>query len=600
MAVSGAPVTALVFHGLSLDSRRRAVQAAQAYVGDGEETANYTAVFEIGTTLQPLVPFTRNAVAVRKAFEVIATGAGPVAGTSDGTLAEASVPPGGAPFGGGVGVAEAQLQGMAAAMLEGLASVALDFQGYIATDALSAMVRTMGRLPGRKTVVLFSEGIPLTTAVYQRFLGVIDAANRANVSIYTVDAAGLRTQSPQRAARNRIDNAGKLGWETGYAGEISGPLGARVETIDYAVRSDPHFGLGSLAEDTGGLLLDNSNDFRPAFDRLNSDLRNYYLLGYTPSKRTFDGKFRTIQVKVKRPGVAVAARKGYFAVRNPGNMPLSGWEAPALGALEQKPLPNAFPLRAAAFLFPERGRPGLVPVVAAVPTAPLTFQPTADGKGYTSDFTVLVRFLDGEGQVVRKLSQHYEVRGELSKIDDARRGQIVFYRESELPPGVYSMETVVHDALSNKASVRLSTIEVPRLEERRLRVSSLVLVNRGEEVAKAERRDSNPFFVNDVALQPNLGRTVSSTEKETAFYFSVYPSPDAPSPEVFIQLARNGAVASQVPMTVQKEDASGRIQQLGRLPLGNLAPGTYELRAIVKQGSEQVVQTTTVTVTVTQ
>src|SRR5207249_156532 len=105
-------------------------------------------------------------------------------------------------------------------------------------------------------------------------------------------------------------------------------------------------------------------------------------------------------------GVTLAARKGYFAVRDPGGMPVNSWEAPALAALEQKPVPNAFPVRAGALLFPERGRPGLVPVIADVATAALTFQPAADGKSYASDFTVLVRFLDQQNQVARQISQH--------------------------------------------------------------------------------------------------------------------------------------------------------------------------------------------------
>ena len=69
-------------------------------------------------------------------------------------------------------------------------------------------------------------------------------------------------------------------------------------------------------------------------------------------------------MKVKRPGVTVAARKGYFAVRDAGGMPISAvGSAGARRARSQKPVPNAFPVRAGALLFPERGRPGLVPVV---------------------------------------------------------------------------------------------------------------------------------------------------------------------------------------------------------------------------------------------
>ncbi len=603
-APGGPPVTALVFHGLNLEARRRAVQAAQAYVGETEETANYIAVFGIDFTLRPLVPFTRNGVAVRQALKVIASGSSQMAGaaperdpTSIADRATPATPPGtpGGPGGGGGGV-DAKLQAMADEMINGFEIMERDRQGYIATDALSAMVHTMGRLPGRKSIVLFSEGIKLPPAVYRLFLGVIDAANRASVSIYTVDAAGLRTESAQRAGRDTIYSAGSTGFESGYAGEVGGgPLGANMEAIEYGLRSDPHFGLGQLAQDTGGLLLESTNNFKPAFERLNSDLRNYYLIGYTPLKRTFDGKFRTIQIKVKRSGVTVAARKGYFAVRNPGDMPLSAWEAPALGALEEKPLPNAFPVRTAAFLFPERGRPGLVPVVAEVPTAPLTFRAAADGKSYTSDFTVLVRFLDDNNQVVRKLSQRYEIRGDLAQIDGARRGQVVFYRESELPPGVYSMETVVHDALANKASVRLSTVEVPRHDERRLRASSLLLVSRGEEVPEKERRATNPLLVNGVALQPNLARTVRRDVKEAGFYFAIYPAAGS-TPDVVIQLVQNGKLIVEMPMAVAAAAESGQIQQLGRLPLEQLTPGNYELRAIVTQGDERLLRSTMVTV----
>ena len=483
-------------------------------------------------------------------------------------------------------------------MLESFASLEQGREGYLVTDALSAMVRTLGRLPGRKSIVLFSEGIKVSPAVHHLYLGVIDAANRASVSIYTVDAAGLRAVSSQSNIRNAIVGLAESGLANSYSAESTGrPLTMGLEGNEYLLRSNPHWNLGTLAEETGGLLFDKANDLRPAFQRIDSDLRNYYLLGYTPLNRSLDGKFRAIQVRVKRPGVTVAARKGYFAVRNPANLPVNAWEAPALGALEEKPLPNSFPFLAATLHFPERGRPGLVPVVAELPTASLTFQAAADGKTYTSDVTVLVRFLDHDNQVVRKVSQHYEIRGELAQIAKARQGQVLFYRESELPPGVYSAETVVHDALANRSSTRFWTVEIPRYEEGRLRMSSLVLIRRGDEVPAKDQQSGNPLVVNGVALQPNLGRTVSRTEKEMTFYFTVYPSAGAPSPEVFIQVASNGAVASQVPMSVQGEDAFGRIQQLGHLPLGNLTPGTYELRAIVKQGSEQVVRTAMVTVT---
>jgi VWFA-related protein len=605
---AGPAVTAIVFHG-SLESRKRAVQAAQSYLGQKEEMSNYIGIYGIDLSAVPLVPFTRNGYVVRQALNRMATGSSPgfnspemqqqradaeSAAASAAATASNAAASAGAGNSGGVGTAagDARLAEMQASIVSGFQEIDRNQSGYIAVDALLALVRTLGRLPGRKSMVLFSEGLTITTASARLFSNVIDAANRANVSIYTIDAVGLRAASEQQNVRNMVVGAGAAS-EGGYSADGGGGSYTRMilEANEDALRSDPATLLKQLALETGGQAFNNTNNLTPAFERVNSDLRNYYMLGYTPINSAFDGKFRTIQVKVKRSGLAIAARKGYFAVRNPGTSPLNEWEAPALGALEQKPVPNAFPVRAGALLFPERGRPGLVPVVVEVKTAPLTFQPDKDGKSYTSDFTVLVRFLDGNKQVARKLSEHYQIRGDIAQIDRARQGEVVFYRESELPPGVYSMETVVHDAPSGKSSVRFATVEVPRHEENTLRLSTLVLVRRGENVPEQDRRADNPLLVNGVALSPNLGDPVSKTAKEATFYFAMYPGKGS-GPNVVIELLQNGKPVVQLPMPVPPADANGRIQQLGRLPLDQLTPGTYELRAIAKQGDQQLARST--------
>ena len=566
---------------------------------------NYVGIFGIDLSLRPLVPFTRNGLAVRQALNRMATSSNPTlnspemqqqreaasaAATSATNAANSATAGAGAGNSGAVGTAagDARLAEMSASIVSGFQEIERNQSGYIAVDGLVAIVRTLGRLPGRKSVILLSEGLTITTQSERLFYGVIDAANRANVSIYTIDAAGLRAVSEQRNVRNMVVGAGSAGDGSYSADGVGGAYTRVLEGNENALRSDPATLLTQLALQTGGQAFNNSNNVKMAFERVDSDLRNYYMLGYTPINSTFDGKFRTIQVKVKRSGLTIASRKGYFAVRNPGSSPLTDWEAPALGALEQKPVPNAFPVRAGALLFPERGRPGLVPVVVEVKTAPLTFQPDKDGKNYTSDFSVLVRFLDRDNQVVRKVSEHYEIRGELAQIERAKQGEVVFYRESELPAGIYSMETVVHDAPSGKSSVRFATVEVPRYVENTLRMSSLVVVLRGETVPEKDRRADNPMQVNGVALSPNLGDAISKASKELPFYFAIYPAKQGSGPDVTIELLQNGKVVTRLPMPVPPADASGRVQQLGRLPLDQLAAGTYELRAIVKQGDQQV------------
>lgn len=606
-ANTGPLVTALVFDRLGPESRRIAVQAAQAYLGNKTEAPSYIGIFGIDLGMAAYAPFTKNVSVLRQALSSMTQRASAsfnnpeqrqqrteldqqAASAAQGVASAAAAGGPGASGNMGTAPAAAQLAAMQSNMLKDFDVMERDQQGYATTNGLFAIINTLRRLPGRKSLVLFSEGLAVPPPVQRLFLGVIDAANRANVAIYTMDAAGLRAVSEQAKIRDQVNQA--AGGGTGILGSngSSDPLTKALENNEDVLRQDPHNALGTLAQDTGGVVFDNTNNLRQGFDRIDSDLHNYYLIGYTPTNDKYDGRFRHIEVKVKRPGVTVAARKGYFAVRDPG-VPVNPWEASALGALAQKPVPNAFPVRAGALLFPENNRPGLVPVVVDLKTAPLTFQASSDGKTYSSDFTVLVRFLDTQNQVAKQVSQHYEVQGPLSALDRAKQGEVIFYREPELDPGVYTMETVVHDAPSGKASVRISTVEVPREDITALRMSSLVLVKRGEKIDEKERRADNPLLVKDTLLYPNLGDAVSKSAKEIGFYFVVYPAKSGPAPEAALQLQVDGKAVAELPMPLSAADSSGRIQQVGRLPIDQIAPGTYELRVVVKQGQQQLFRT---------
>ncbi len=591
----GPGVTALVFDRMPAESRRIAAQAARSYLGTQAQTSDFIAVYGIDLSLSVFVPFTRNGVALSQALDTMLR-RGALSPAARDMLVSTANPPPVAPAGNS---AADILNRMQTDMQKDFDEMDRQQQGYAATNGLFSIVQTLGRIPGRKSLVFFSEGVPTPDQVHSFYLGVIDAANRANVSIYTMDAAGLRVNSDQARVRDAVNGAA-LGIATGYSVDgVSDSYLGRLEANSASLRSDPRYSLGVLADATGGLFFNNTNNLRPAFDRIRSDLRNYYLLGYTPSNGNYDGAFRKVEVRFKRPGVTIASRRGYFAVRDPGGAPINDWESGALGALEQQPVGNAFPVRAGAMHFPEPGRPGLVPVVVRVQTAPLSFVPAADGTSYTSNFTILVRFVDQadpQPRVVRRLSQHYEIRGPLAEMERARNGDVIFYRDSELPPGLYAMETVVFDAPTGKSSVRFSTIEVPRRAESTLRTSSLVLVRSSEKAAPKDRNPRNPLVVNELLLTPNLGEPVRKSKKELGFYFAVYPAAGGPAPESTIELYQNGVRVARMPMQIATPDAYGRIQQLGRLPIADLTPGTYELHAVVAQGDARIVRSSLVNV----
>ena len=603
------PVTALVFDRLTPEARRLAVAAAQNYVGAQPEAPGYIGIFGVDLALTPIAPFTRNVRVLKGALDRMATRATTTVNSAEArekaasleqaasaaaqstAAAEAAAGASGAAV--GTGASAAMLAQMQANMIRGFDALERDQAGYSTTNGLFAIIEGMRRLPGRKSIILFSEGIALPPAVQRLFISVIDAANRANVSIYTMDAAGLRAESEQAKIRDQVNKAGAAGGGILAGGKTGGgALTQSLENNEDVLRQDPRNSLSALARDTGGVAFDNTNNLRQGFERVESDLRNYYLLGYTSTNDKLDGQFRTIDVKVSRPGVTVAARRGYFAVRDSGGAPVHAWEAPALGALESKPVPNAFPVRAAALLFPERERPGLVPVIVDFKTAPLSFTPAADGKSYTSDFAVLVRFLDERNQVIRKISQHYEIQGPIANLERAKLGDVLFYREPELPPGVYTLEAIVYDNPSGQASVRFATVEVPKADVAQLRASSLILTRAAERIADKDRRTGNPLIVKDILVYPNLGEPVSKKSKEVGFFVTLYPAAGAAPPRAVLQLLENGKPLAEHPLVLPAADAQGRIQQTGRVPIDQLAPGTYDLRVVVQQGSAKISRST--------
>ena len=597
------PITALVFDRLSPEGRQLAVNAARAYVTERDPLPSMMGVFGIDLAFTPYAPFTKDRETLQKALDTIETRASTTFGidreqkrriehnaATTQQQAEAAAGGGGANQSVGSSGAAAQLAQMESNMMAGFEALERDQQGYASVNGLFAIIGAMRQLPGRKSIVLFSEGVAIPPAVHRLFLGVIDAANRANVSIYTMDAAGLRTESEQAKIRDQVNQAGKRGL-TSYAPgrESSGnqPLTKALELNEDVLRQDPHTGLGELAQGTGGLIFESTNNLRTGFDRVESDLRNYYLIGYTPTNSSYDGTFRKIEVKVKRPGLTVAARKGYFAVRDTGGAPVNTWEAAALAALDRRPVPNAFPVRAGGTSIPEQGTP-------RHGASRRRFEDRANVvPSDRGSEVVQIRLRDhralpgSKGRGRKKVGQHYEMAAEMDKLTIAKNSDVIFYREPELPPGVYTMETIVYDNPSGKASVRYATVEVPKTDPARLRMSSLVLVKKGEKVPEGEPR-VGPLFVKDVLIYPNLGEEVSKAARELGFFFTVYPAAGPSAPQAILELIQNGKPLAQVTLPLDAADASGQIRQVGRLPLGEIPAGRYELRVIVKQGAEQV------------
>lgn len=177
--------------------------------------------------------------------------------------------------------------------------------------AIRRIVREMRALPGRKSVILLSDGFPLLVRnefgasdggqILDFAQQVVDLANRASIVFYTVDARGLQTTA--LTARDKILN----------------PTPQRLQAI-LSMRNaqllDLQDGLVFLARETGGYAILNSNDLAGGVRKALDD-QGYYLIGYEPDLETFDAekrRYNKFEVRVRRSGLDVRYRSGFFNV----------------------------------------------------------------------------------------------------------------------------------------------------------------------------------------------------------------------------------------------------------------------------------------------
>ncbi len=175
--------------------------------------------------------------------------------------------------------------------------------------AVRYVVNGLGQLPGRKSVVLFTDliagfsGPRVNPQLLESMHRLIDTANRAAAVIYAIDPTGLETfqitaqEGVHRLGQPMIDKAARR---------------AQAKFLAQA-------GLDYVVEQTGGLFIYNDNDLRGAIHDVLEDQAGYYLIGYQPAAGTFDpvtGRrlFHSVKLRVKRPGLTVRSRSGFFGV----------------------------------------------------------------------------------------------------------------------------------------------------------------------------------------------------------------------------------------------------------------------------------------------
>jgi len=606
-------VLALVFDRMSAGGRDIAHKAALTYLSARRE-GDFVGVFSIDLALHTIQNFTSDTDHIRTAIDMAATQAGTSfvssadkatalqtleerAQAAENTAMTANTGAGPGNPGNtnatnalaGGAAAERDIARLEVGMLRSFEALERDQQGFATSNGLLAVVQGLQRVPGRKTIVFFSEGMAIPDRVLAKFQEVIAAANRANVAVYTMDAAGLRVHSPTEATRDEINAAARQ--RAGYLGreDANGIMMKDAERNEDLLRLNPQSGLGQLADQTGGFLVRDTNDARGSFRQIAQDMRFHYVLGYTPSNENYDGRFRNVNVKVRRGGVDVHSRRGYFAVRGRTSNPVLAYEAPALAVLDRPgPHPEVFPLRGLALTFPAGAATVTVPIIVRIPGSSIKYSAAAGQKDVmAADLAVVVRVRNEYQQEVSRVSQHYQLSSPAAKLDAARSGSILFYRQAELPPGKYTLDVVAYDIGATAASVRSLALEVPPAGPSGAVLSSLVVIDHVERVPASDRDPSNPLYFGEMLVYPSMGDPLrKSVAKALGFYFTARGPATARKAQ--LEVAKDGQVTARLPLDLPAPDSSGLIQHAGTLPLQTFAPGTYELRMTLLDGAQRL------------
>ncbi len=203
-------------------------------------------------------------------------------------------------------------------------------------------------------------------------------------------------------------------------------MAALERNREQSVDLNPHSGLGMVAEQTAAFWFEHQRLPAGAGEggRRSSQLLHAQL-------RAIERRVRRTLPGNRRQGEAARARgaasKGYFAVRAPAGAPVLSIEAPALRGSIRHPCRTRSRCGPQRCAFPSRSTAGLTPIVVEVPTSSLTFQAVPDGSNkYRADATVLVRFSNDSGDVIDKMSRHYELTGPMTELDGARTAKSSF------------------------------------------------------------------------------------------------------------------------------------------------------------------------------
>jgi VWFA-related protein len=340
-------------------------------------------------------------------------------------------------------------------------------------SSLESLMRSSSQLPGRKLVFFISDGFYLNdrnTGFGDKLKQITDAATRAGVIIYTLDARGLVSMTD--ASSNRADPNGRL---------------ARSNIGELAASQDP---LTALAGDTGGRALLNSGALTTAVNNALKETSNYYLIAWRPvAEDQKNANFKRVEINIAgRPDLTVRLPRGFLAAQSAAVSKSAGTKAPSTAAMAEATTTKGTEadIRSAlAASAPRKGLPtqlsvSFVDVPNTGPVLTASMQMATDVLGYGTDgkqpaaIDIAGIILNDQG----KQAGSFKTRVNVNPLSGDRAMEtpgVIYSHKLPLKAGIYQVRVAARDDKTGRTGSAAQWVEIPDLATKRLTLSSMLV-----------------------------------------------------------------------------------------------------------------------------
>jgi VWFA-related protein len=458
-------------------------------------------------------------------------------------------------------------------------------------SALQTAARMLGQLNEKKSLIYFAGGLRLNGVDNEAQLqATVDAAIRAGVSFWPIDARGLVAQAPLGDATQG---------SPGNAGMYSGAA-ALATTTNLQRSQDTLF---SLAGDTGGKALLDYNDLEKGIVQAQQSITNYYILEYYPTNTAMNGKFRHVKISLNPElSAKLDYRQGYFAGKEFSKFTTVDKERQLEDALMLGDPITDLTIAIEINYFQLNRAEYFVPIVVKIPGRELALAKRGGAEHTLIDFVGEIKDVYG-GTTVTNVRDNVNIKLSDATAAELAKQPIEYEAGFTLLPGKYMIKFLARDDETGRIGTYQTTFVIPNLnkEEKRVPISSVVLSGQRVDLKNAiynaaktkdQEREAavNPLVQNGKKLIPSVTR-VFSRGRDLYVYLQAYQSAAAaPKPLVaFVSLYQGHTKVFETQPTAVTPAATNR---LGMVPLSfsiglnQLPPGQYDCQVTVLDPTE--------------